>query len=86
MTRDGVHYTLLGTAHVSRTSAEVVTEMARSGDFDTIAVELCATRLKALSGEKDWKDLDLYRIIREKKAGKEKFKLVLKKLAPAVKY
>jgi pheromone shutdown-related protein TraB len=67
--RDGVHYTLLGTAHVSRTSADVVEEMASSGEFDAIAVELCSTRLKALSGKKDWKDLDLYRIIRERKAG-----------------
>ena len=30
--RDGVHYTLLGTAHVSRTSADVVAQMAGSGD------------------------------------------------------
>jgi pheromone shutdown-related protein TraB len=67
--RDGVHYTLLGTAHVSKTSADVVAEMAGSGEFDTIAVELCKTRLKALSGKKDWRDLDLFRIIREKKAG-----------------
>jgi pheromone shutdown-related protein TraB len=67
--RDGVAYTLLGTAHVSKTSAEVVAQMARSGDYDSIAVELCAARLEALKGKKDWKDLDLYRIIREKKAG-----------------
>ena len=69
MTRDGVHYTLLGTAHVSRTSAEAVADLAGTGDFDAIAVELCAARLDALSGKKDWKDLDLYKIIREKKAG-----------------
>lgn len=67
--RDGVEYTLLGTAHVSRSSTEAVAQMARSGDFDVIAVELCAARLAALSGERDWKDLDLYRVIREKKAG-----------------
>jgi pheromone shutdown-related protein TraB len=69
LVRDDVHYTLLGTAHVSKTSAEVVAEMAGSGDYDSIAVELCAARLEALTGKKDWKDLDLYRIIREKKAG-----------------
>jgi len=69
ITRDGVHYTLLGTAHVSRTSAEVVAELAGSGNYDAIAVELCAARLQALTGKKDWKDLDLYKIIREKKAG-----------------
>ena len=67
--RDGVNYTLLGTAHVSRTSAEAVREMAGSGQFDAIAVELCATRFKALKGEADWKNLDLFKIIRERKAG-----------------
>lgn len=67
--RDGVHYTLLGTAHVSHASANAVREMARSGDYDAIAVELCATRLEALKGKKDWTELDLYRIFREKKAG-----------------
>jgi pheromone shutdown-related protein TraB len=67
--RDGVDYTLLGTAHVSHSSTEAVAQMARSGDYDVIAVELCAARLAALSGERDWKDLDLYRVIREKKAG-----------------
>ena len=67
--RDGVNYTLLGTAHVSRTSADAVREMAGSGDFDAIAVELCETRFNALKGDRDWTDLDLYKIIRERKAG-----------------
>ena len=67
--RDGVHYTLLGTAHVSKTSADVVAQMAGQGNYDAIAVELCPPRLEALNGKKDWKNLDLYRIIREKKAG-----------------
>jgi pheromone shutdown-related protein TraB len=67
--RDGVHYTLLGTAHVSRASAEAVREMAGSGAFDVIAVELCETRFNALKGERDWTELDLYKIIRQKKAG-----------------
>jgi len=67
--RDGVNYTLIGTAHVSRASADAVRELAGSGRFDAIAVELCETRFKALRGERDWKDLDLYRIIRQGKAG-----------------
>ena len=67
--RDGVRYTLLGTAHVSHSSTDAVTRMAGSGDYDTIAVELCAARLKALRGEKDWKELDLYQVIKKKKAG-----------------
>jgi len=67
--RDGVHYILLGTAHVSRTSVEAVVSMATSGEFDAIAVELCPARHQALTKQQQWKDMDLYRIIREKKAG-----------------
>jgi len=69
ITRDGVHYTLLGTAHVSRASVEAVVSMATSGEFDVIAVELCPARHQALTKQQQWKDMDLYRIIRERKAG-----------------
>jgi len=67
--RDGVRYTLIGTAHVSRASAEAVQQLASSKEFDTIAVELCAARYDALKAERKWTDLDLYKIIREGKAG-----------------
>ncbi|MGD2129073.1 MAG: TraB/GumN family protein [Lysobacterales bacterium] len=69
VSRDGVDYTLIGTAHVSRASAEAVTRMAATGEYDTIAVELCQARYDALTAERKWTDLDLYRIIREGKAG-----------------
>jgi pheromone shutdown-related protein TraB len=69
VSRDGVDYVLLGTAHVSRASVAAVTEMAGSGNFDAIAVELCPARHQALTQQQQWKDMDLYRIIREKKAG-----------------
>ncbi|MFC1689664.1 TraB/GumN family protein, partial [Pseudomonadota bacterium] len=67
--RDGVDYTILGTAHVSRASAEAVKQMASSGDYDAVAVELCQARYDALTAERKWTDLDLYRIIRDGKAG-----------------
>ncbi len=38
--RDGVRYTLLGTAHVSRASVEAVRDAIASGTFDAVAVEL----------------------------------------------
>ena len=69
ISRDGVDYVLLGTAHVSRASVTAVTEMADSGDYDAIAVELCPARHQALTKQQQWKEMDLYRIIREKKAG-----------------
>jgi pheromone shutdown-related protein TraB len=67
--RDGVHYTLLGTAHVSRASVAAVSELAASGRFDVVAVELCPARMEALARKDKWQDLDLYRIVRERKAG-----------------
>jgi pheromone shutdown-related protein TraB len=67
--RDGVRYTLIGTAHVSRASADAVAQMAGSSEFDAIAVELCPARYDALKAERKWTDLDLYKIIREGKAG-----------------
>jgi len=67
--RDGVLYTLLGTAHVSRTSAEIVTQLANSGDFDAISVELCENRHQALTADKRWTEMNLFKILREGKAG-----------------
>jgi pheromone shutdown-related protein TraB len=67
--RDGVQYTLIGTAHVSRASADAVRELAASGNFDSIAVELCQARYDALTAERKWTDLDLYRVLRDGKAG-----------------
>ena len=69
ITRDGVTYVILGTAHVSRASVDAVRHMADSGDYDAIAVELCPARHQALTKEQQWQEMDLYRIIREKKAG-----------------
>jgi pheromone shutdown-related protein TraB len=69
VSRDGVRYVLLGTAHVSRASVDAVTQMADSAEYDAIAVELCPARHQALTKQQQWKDMDLYRIIREKKAG-----------------
>jgi len=62
-------YIILGTAHVSRASVIAVTEMASTGNFDAIAVELCPARHQALTKQQQWKEMDLYRIIRERKAG-----------------
>ena len=69
ITRDGVDYVILGTAHVSRASVDAVRHMADSGEYDAIAVELCPARHQALTKEQQWQEMDLYRIIREKKAG-----------------
>jgi pheromone shutdown-related protein TraB len=67
--RDGVRYTLLGTAHVSRASIDAVEQCVASGSYDTIAVELDANRLRALTEPDMLHKLDLFQILREKKTG-----------------
>ena len=67
--RDGVEYTLLGTAHVSRASVAAVRELIENEEFDAIAVELCDTRYRALRDRESWRNLDLLQIIRQGKAG-----------------
>ncbi len=65
--RDGVRYTLLGTAHVSKASIDAVREAVASGAFDTIAVELDDGRLQALTDPDALARLDLIKVIREGK-------------------
>lgn len=59
--------TLLGTAHVSRKSAEAVTRMIDSGDYDAVAVELCASRHHALSEPEALAQMDLLQVMRQGK-------------------
>ncbi len=67
--RDGVEYTLLGTAHVSRASVAAVQHLIETEKFDAIAIELCDTRFRALRDREAWRNLDLWQVIRDGKAG-----------------
>lgn len=62
--RDGVRFTLLGTAHVSRASVDAVEAAIGTGEYDTIAVELDAPRLQALTDPDALARLDLVEVIR----------------------
>lgn len=62
--RDGVRFTLLGTAHVSRNSLEAVREAIDSGEFDTVAVELDPQRFQSLTDPDALARLDLVQVIR----------------------
>jgi pheromone shutdown-related protein TraB len=65
--RDGVRYTLLGTAHVSKASVDAVVAAIADGDYDAVAVELDAQRLQALNDPDALAKLDLVKVIREGK-------------------
>jgi len=67
--RCNVDYDLLGTAHVSRTSAEAVERLLDSGHYDAVAIELCESRYRALQNEDQWRELNLFTLLREGKAG-----------------
>ena len=66
---NGVNHTILGTAHVSKTSAEAVKTLIESGDFDAVAIELDHSRFSALSNPAAYAEMDLFKIIRQGKAG-----------------
>ncbi len=59
--------TLLGTAHVSRQSAEEVRALIQSGLFDVIAIELCTNRYQTLSNPNALAKMDLLKVIRQGK-------------------
>ena len=61
--------TLIGTAHVSQLSVEMVEEKIATGDYDCVAVELCSPRLENITNQAWWKNLDIYQVFKKKKAG-----------------
>ncbi len=66
--RNGTHYTLLGTAHISSASVAKVEELINSGHFDAVAVELCASRHQAMMDPDSLARMDLFAVIREQRA------------------
>jgi len=59
---------LIGTAHVSKESADYVQKVILEEKPDTVCVELCNTRLDSIQNSDKWRNMDIIKIIREKKA------------------
>ncbi|WP_300672298.1 TraB/GumN family protein [Desulfoluna sp.] len=68
LTRDGQEYIIIGTAHVSRESAELVEHMIQEETPDTVCVELCQARYQSMTDSDSWRNMDIIKVIREKKA------------------
>ncbi len=64
--RGDVTFTLLGTAHVSKTSADVVRDLIHTGAYDAVAVELDDLRHQAITQTNKYHNMDLISIIRNK--------------------
>ncbi|MEC9441150.1 MAG: TraB/GumN family protein [Myxococcota bacterium] len=63
---DGREILLVGTAHISQESVEVVRSIIEQEQPDVVCVELDEGRFKALREQQRWEDLDLRQIIRNK--------------------
>ena len=59
---------LVGTAHVSKESADLVARVIEEERPDTVCVELCQSRYESITQKKTWQNKDLIKVIREKKA------------------
>ncbi len=58
---------LIGTAHVSKKSAEEVKEVIETEVPDSVCIELDEGRYKSVKDEDSWKNMDIMKIIKEKK-------------------
>lgn len=64
---DGRTIYLVGTAHVSDASVQEVRDVIERVRPDVVCVELCQARYDALTSESAWKNLDVFKVIREGK-------------------
>lgn len=65
LSHEGVIYYLVGTAHVSQTSVDEVKSVIARLEPDVVAVELCKPRYEALTQERAFRNLDIFKVIRE---------------------
>ncbi|NOX18862.1 MAG: TraB/GumN family protein [Chlorobi bacterium] len=62
----GKRFVIIGTAHVSKESAELVRTVIEQEKPDKVCVELDEQRYKALSQKKKWESLDIKQVIKQK--------------------
>lgn len=65
---DGRRFYLVGTAHVSSESVEDVRRTIAAVQPDSVCVELCPSRHKAVTNAGSWEEMNIFKVIKEKKA------------------
>ncbi|MFZ3579405.1 TraB/GumN family protein [Virgibacillus sp. DJP39] len=65
---DGREFILIGTAHVSKQSAEQVKEVIEAERPDSVCIELDEQRYQSIVDGSKWRDMDIFKVIKEKKA------------------
>lgn len=64
---EGREIILIGTAHVSRESADLVERVIDEERPDTVCVELCKPRYEAIRQRDKWQETNIIKVIREKR-------------------
>ncbi len=65
--KDGTTFHVVGTAHVSRRSVDEVTAVIEEVRPEVVCVELCQGRYDALTQETSFRNLDVFKVVREGK-------------------
>lgn len=65
---DGKDVYIVGTAHISKESVEDVRSAIQSLKPDAVCIELCQGRYSALTQKDSWQKMNIFKIVREKKA------------------
>lgn len=65
---NGKEIILVGTAHVSRHSAEQVKEVIEAEQPDSVCIELDKQRYQSIREGNKWKEMDIFQVIKDKKA------------------
>lgn len=64
---DGKEFILIGTAHVSKESAEEVKAVIEQEQPDAVCIELDQQRYESIVDGQKWKDMDIFSVIKNKK-------------------
>lgn len=67
ITLDGKQIILIGTAHVSKKSADQVKQVIEAEQPDTVCIELDEQRYQTLTDRNRWLKMDIFKVIKEKK-------------------
>ena len=65
---DGKKIFLIGTAHISQSSVDEVKTVINQVQPDTVCIELCSSRYQAMLAKDQWKNMDIFKVIREGKS------------------
>lgn len=65
---NGKEIILIGTAHVSKHSAEQVKDVIEEERPDSVCIELDEQRYQSITDGNSWKDTDIFQVIKDKKA------------------